>query len=517
MAINILLGVGGTGSKVVEAMVHCFAAGLGPGSVHIGFVDQDKSNGNVERALETVEAACEARSHWRQPGGDHQIDSGPLLECEISLLEPKLWTPYPKPETRLFQALEILDEDRSAFDLLYLPGEAEQDLKLRIGFQAKAHVGAAAIAAAVDPADPFWQSIKALIEQAEAGTPVNILLAGSVFGGTGAAGFPTIARLLRGLCQGTRGRVRFGGVLMLPYFEFGEPAEPTAARFREILPQTRGALRYYANLLQREPVFDELYLLGWDKYFRLGYGQAGSGAQKNPALVPELLAAMAGSRFLGDDGQPRQDEGNAMFVCARERSERIGWTDMPPGARDRANQAFEKLTQQLRFAIAWKHWHPFLVKANGRWREKYRRYGWYRRHGLSDLDAEGTAVRKPVESMSRFVDLLLKWAATIESYRVRTDPELDFDLWSLDTLLAEPARFDNPTSPVVLFESLDENAFGESFAHAIHGRTAGDRLAGADWVLGRLHRRNPTGKGLGRFVGALHALSAPQHVDPRKA
>jgi len=67
MARNIIIGIGGTGAKVVEAIAHCLSAGLGPDAAQIGFVDQDKSNGNVARAIETVETIQKARQNWRRP------------------------------------------------------------------------------------------------------------------------------------------------------------------------------------------------------------------------------------------------------------------------------------------------------------------------------------------------------------------------------------------------------------------------------------------------------------------
>src|SRR4051794_31653551 len=108
MATNIIIGIGGTGAKVVEAITHCLAAGLGPDAAQIGFVDQDKSNGNVARAVETVEAIQKARHNWRALAGDHVLEEGDLLRCDLTSLSPPLWTPYQRERTSLFQALGIL-------------------------------------------------------------------------------------------------------------------------------------------------------------------------------------------------------------------------------------------------------------------------------------------------------------------------------------------------------------------------------------------------------------------------
>ena len=41
MPTNYVIGIGGTGARVVEARVHCCAAGLGPEQLSLLIVDPD--------------------------------------------------------------------------------------------------------------------------------------------------------------------------------------------------------------------------------------------------------------------------------------------------------------------------------------------------------------------------------------------------------------------------------------------------------------------------------------------
>ena len=46
---NFIIGIGGTGAKCLEHLLHSCAAGLGPKNLWAGMVDQDEANGNVSR------------------------------------------------------------------------------------------------------------------------------------------------------------------------------------------------------------------------------------------------------------------------------------------------------------------------------------------------------------------------------------------------------------------------------------------------------------------------------------
>ena len=59
------------------------------------------------------------------------------------------------------------------------------------------------------------------------GHEVRIFLVSSIFGGQGASGFPSIARLIRKILEqkGIQEGVYIGGALMLPYFKFPKPRQ----------------------------------------------------------------------------------------------------------------------------------------------------------------------------------------------------------------------------------------------------------------------------------------------------
>jgi hypothetical protein len=507
MTLNLLIGIGGTGAKIVEAVVHASAAGLGPDNLHIALVDQDRSNGNVSRALDTMQQVREARALWRQQGAAHHIGQSDFLHTDVLPIGEGHWIPHRDQRMTLRDVLGDLGKDQSLFDLLF-DRETEQALELDEGYRGRAHIGSTAITSAVEHGeDAFWTSVFDLIRQARGGDKVRLVLAGSVFGGTGASGFPTLARLIRRFLdkESIGANFALGGVLMLPYFRFDKPDDENAnvARSEDLLPQTRGALRYYAALRERENVFDELMMVGWDQTFNLGYHRHGTGDQRNPALLPELVAALGACRFFDHEHEPQP----GVLVTARESEGSFSWSDVPPLERDE-DQVYQKLGKQLRFAAAWKFWAPILAKKQGIWRSPFARQAWYKQFGIGAIDYDRSPPDDELKAISRYVDKLIEWAASIQIYAPRAN--LKFNLWNVERLLDGPANYDLPQYPVRVAEAIDEEGFGQASRDILQARVPSHSLTDASWLLNQLNRGRPGEgtAGLGGIVSALHNGSA---------
>ena len=412
-SINILLGVGGTGAKVVEAALVLLAAGIGPGEIHVGLIDQDQSNGNVKRTRQLLTKLRRFRAAWTV--GDDRVDwtgsGAPAFgRTVVHPLFPDddnaLWCPTKTHGTLNSILGEGLDENQQhLFDLMFMEGPEEQDLPLSKGYRGRAHVGATALVASLIDADSILlKRLRTLMEDSGRNR-VNVFVVGSAFGGTGAAGFPTLARALNRMRTApsfkNAGMVSLGGMLMLPYFDFNHPDEnaPDAVVTPdELLPKARLALEYYDNLLRHEATFDRFYALGWERFFPLGYHEAGSEAQENPPLPPELFAATAAFDFFGSAHDDEAEEKVPVLVSAR-RDAPIRWSDLP-GVDVQA-----KLGQLLRFAFYWK----YVTQPALRERTFFKNWAQKIANGRKVADAVG-----PLAAIDAVVDHVLLWALTIE-------------------------------------------------------------------------------------------------------
>ena len=127
-----------------------------------------------------------------------------------------------RPCSKVLQRDQMPEDQRTLFDMLFAPGDEEQDMPLSQGYQGRAHIGSAAMLASLDKdVGGFNRRLTELIKMAKQDQDVRIFLVGSVFGGTGAAGFPTLARAVNQIRTGGddaagRENVRVAGALMLP-------------------------------------------------------------------------------------------------------------------------------------------------------------------------------------------------------------------------------------------------------------------------------------------------------------
>lgn len=55
MSNLIAIGVGGTGAKLVEALIHLSASGHSPDTIYPILIDQDLHNGNVQRTKKVIQ------------------------------------------------------------------------------------------------------------------------------------------------------------------------------------------------------------------------------------------------------------------------------------------------------------------------------------------------------------------------------------------------------------------------------------------------------------------------------
>lgn len=521
--MDIIIGIGGTGAKVVEAVLNLAAMGIGPSTLRVGFVDQDESNGNLNRAQTVFNAYRAARSEWRD-GAAHCIvgtDECALLKTDVQPIDGKsgLWIPDSSQGATLAGIFGPMGRDQFLFDALFETGtdeeSEEQDLDLKEGYRGRPHIGAAAMTLKSEQGGDFWDAITETIKKAAAGK-VRILLAGSIFGGTGAAGFPTIARLIRNRLDEAdikKDKVDIGGILMQPYFWFQDPGkeqDQNVARAHEQAIQARGALQHYHHLLgeRGQHLFDQLYLVGWHPYFQIDSHAKGLAAQRNPALLPEFVAAAAAARFFSTDRKADEPLDQQILESAREDRDAVNWPDIPAIGDEASSKALHRqVAQFLRFAVAFKFWKPQIEDESSRKSLKGDR--WFKAQQLDLIDWVNNSPSSGLDQLESVLSNALGWCAAIEAY-ARRNPDHRFNLWQVGVPLVEQLDFAEPAKDPKVAKGLSEGAYKQLFSSIVHkyadeDGAMPDTAALADYLTDATVEGKHTN--MGRFIAALYHFS----------
>jgi hypothetical protein len=537
MATNILIGIGGTGAKIVESALYLFASGIGPADgVHVGLIDQDNANGNVQRTetllnlihrIQDELATGSNKLDWTDQNPDERTS---LLSIPLRKLfadaDACHWRPAPEKLNTLAEILQegqMTTAQKDLFDLLFRPSGAapadkEQDLRLEEGYRGRAHVGSAALLSALHHDSPqFLTTMTELMRNGSStGNEVRIMLVGSLFGGTGAAGFPTIARSLDKLRQPGNKQsinaeaVKIGGALMLPYFSFSDPSDPAAnvITTAQLLPQARVAVNYYDRLIEQEGVFDHLYIAGWDKVIDLNYHEPGRVEQCNPALLPEVVAAMGVADFFTlQTIEPQRQP----MMAARRAADALTWGDLPISDSQRQT-VFERLAQALRFAVVWRNIaEPGMNdrRKKGLISRTEEIVSDWIRPLTEGTDWQGATVTLR-DDLKALTGGMIEWTASL---RLFIPGGLRVELWNPEPLTSRLDK-DRPQDPVDLHPFRSENETSSDLAQVVI--PADPKKTALDWaaMYAMLHedqRGHGKSTGLGRLIAAVHRAARPFH------
>lgn len=306
-----IIAVGGTGARVLRSFTMLLAAGLklpDCETVVPVLVDPDTQNGDVNRTVELLKRyetlhkilhadgqPARAEGFFNQPlttlsqlntaGADGLSDSFVYDFGGIS-----------KSFKEYVQYNEASVETQGLLDLLFAPDALKASLDL--GFRGSPNVGAVVLNSLVQAKEMRYlaQSLK---------PDDRVFFICSIFGGTGAAGFPLLVRNLRDTNSGlpqpaVRATVPAGALVLLPYFKLQQPSAQEKAEGKEFIDsssfitKTKTALGYYADHLHG---VESLYYLG-DQAGQPLPNNPGRAEQKNQAHLLEMLGALAIPHFL---------------------------------------------------------------------------------------------------------------------------------------------------------------------------------------------------------------------------
>ena len=409
------ISIGGSGAKVMESLTHLCLAGMFPTDerLYVMAIDPDTGNGNLARSSRALH--CYNSFQNIEPGKEIAA-----FKNKVELAEPFVWNPTEHDkcldDVMSYQAYKNTPIG-DLYEVLYT--KKERTTLLNEGFRGHPSIGAAVMAKKViankNQDEKPWTHFKELVNQdAKNGSVAKIFLAGSVFGGTGAAGMPTIAKLLKSIFKDSSEtqNVVVGGALILPYFSFSAVKSSLNgelfASSENFLTNTQAALKYYAAKNKEEEIYDSMYFIGDNILKPVENFSIGSSSQENDAHIVDFYAALAAIDFY---------QSKKMKKCAyisHTEDSKIKWTDFPDlqvsefgkeitvGTKDRFGQF-------TRFIFAYAHLvKPILHDLVAEKIPAYQ-YPWFIDY-LQDIDVDTLEVK----NFEEYVECYIHWIKQIE-------------------------------------------------------------------------------------------------------
>ena len=405
-------------------------------------------------------------------------------------------------------------------DLLFT--QQERTTKLNEGFRGHPNIGAVVMATPPfnDPASPLG----AFEKTKNVNKTARVFLVGSIFGGTGAAGFPTLAKVLRKeVAGGWRGMV-LGGALVLPYFTFGDtPATRGQEMFvtRQDFPvATQAALHYYAET--NLPI-DEYYFVGDSLDQEVGKFSPGKKEQQNRPHYVELVSALAAFDFF----RPREESKDSLkkhyFIAGRTTAE-VSWNDLPMARLEEGQSSPEALRDKLReklsrftlfsysyLELGLAEYLPKIKQGEGLsdpwFKEGFKNY----KDRTPTTDPSNDAHSDLLETkMAAYAKAFLSWITSLAEYDEAQTPRVQ--LINRDALLERSAP--GVAGPLMLKPLAGENKDGLNLDSLIFKfDRSGDkgRVGGKAGFVQQLNRKRTTNPNQGpaeRFLNLFFQASA---------
>ncbi|MDQ3917281.1 MAG: hypothetical protein M3348_02155, partial [Acidobacteriota bacterium] len=346
-------------------------------------------------------------------------------------------------------SLQVLSSEFQHFARLFYEKE-DFDMKMGKGYRGRPNIGAVTLMADLErtigsPGNGLFELTESMRADLKSDV-VRVFVFGSVFGGTGAAGLPTIPELLRKRFRqnGDDRKLRFGCAMLTPYFTFeksqGSDADGPAPDSDVHQVATQAALLHYAGV---PPGYQHAYVVGAPELLDAKIGhQAGGEGQENDAHYAEIVAAL-GARDFFTLPEIGPDERQLHYADAPQ----VGWDALPAAQPEQENsrELKRRLVAFTTFAYLYKNVLHEDMK-DGRWRSQQ---AWYKdnfiKSGLA-LDNYG----QTLDVLRDFCEQYLSWLVMVGQALLRPGEAQLFN-WSAlslegDVAVRELGRLIKPES-----------------------------------------------------------------------
>ena len=281
-----IFAIGGSGSRVLRSLTMLLAAGVECKSNIIPMIiDPDSTNGDLVRTvslLREYEQIHKALSFDNSLKSKFFSSSITSLNNDGSYLLPLVGTAGINFDK--FLNLGTMSQENQAFAKM-LFSNANLASTMDVGFKGNPNIGSVVL-------NQFTQSSDFETFDKNFVTGDRVFIISSIFGGTGASGFPLLLKKMRTSTNTALSQAPIGAVSLLPYFNL-KTNPKSSIKADSFITKTKAALDYYRENVTGNGTLDEMYYLG-DDFSSYSYDNCdGGNGQMNDAHIIELLASLS--------------------------------------------------------------------------------------------------------------------------------------------------------------------------------------------------------------------------------
>jgi hypothetical protein len=282
-----VFAIGGTGSRVLKSLSFLLASGVKSNFSTIIpiIIDPDAANGDLTRTIDILKTYQKIRKELPHIDG---VDES-FYKSEIRDISQNFKLNIQSSDKKFKEYIDYssLDQNNQALTSM-LFSEANLESKMDVGFKGNPNIGSVVLNQFQNSGD--YLDFQSTFEQGD-----KIFIISSIFGGTGAAGFPLLLKNLRSAKDGSPNHALLkscpiGAISVLPYFGV-KPSENSNIDKSTFISKTKAALNYYEHNVTNGSI-NNMYYVG-DNISKDYENIEGNSGQKNDAHFIELISALA--------------------------------------------------------------------------------------------------------------------------------------------------------------------------------------------------------------------------------
>ena len=327
MAKVFVFCIGGTGLRVMKSVVMMAAAGMRTSGYDIvpiiidPHVDLEENTNLTTTIGDYIKVYKNATSDKAQQlSAPEGFFNTKIIRLEDLIKLPGVTASMAEKKTfgQYLNVGKLPNNDVNKFLIQTLYSQENLNNSLSVGFKGNPNVGTVVLNEMISDAD--WYND--FIRHCEKGDRIFII--SSIFGGTGASGYPLLEKKIRdNQAYPQVQSAVMGAVTVLPYYSLDDPTTSGSdIDSSNFYTKTKAALSYYEKSVKS----DYLYYVG-EQSLRANY-KNNEKEQKDKAHLVELVAASALYDFLS---RPAPDTPQAMTRAIRENTSALDISSLGDG------------------------------------------------------------------------------------------------------------------------------------------------------------------------------------------